>query len=154
MPCKCQSLLYVHKHLKNKFLLFIYLFILDCPVLHLGLWALCEGRSLAALCGSSCCGAEDLGVQASAVAMHRRSCPTLHGFFLDQRLNPCPLQIEPMSPGLAGRFLSTGPPGKSSQTFKLRNIIFKNLKKKYKERLRPGMLVNTDSIGMHFKSLS
>ena len=122
--------------------------------LHLGLWAPCEGCSLAALCGFSCCGAEDLGVQASAAVVPRRSCPTVHGFFLDQRSNPCPLQIEPMSPGLAGRFLSTGPPGKSSQTFKLRNITFKNLKKKCKECLRPGMLVNTDSIGMHFKSLS
>ena len=44
-------------------------------------------------------------VGSGAVAL-RLSCSETHGIFLDQGLNPCP-------PALAGRFLTTGPPGKS-----------------------------------------
>ena len=54
--------------------------------------------------GSSCCGAQALGSQASAVAAHwlwamgasvavahGLSCSTARGIFLDQGSNPCPL---------------------------------------------------------------
>ena len=43
----------------------------------------------------------------SLVAAHRLSCPTACRILV-----PCP-GIEPMSPALEGRFLTTGPPGKS-----------------------------------------
>ena len=42
----------------------------------------------------------------SVVVGHRLSCPTAGGVFPDQGANPCP-------PALAGRFLTTGLPGKS-----------------------------------------
>ena len=42
----------------------------------------------------------------SVVGMHGLSCFAACGIFLNQGLNPC-------SPALAGRFLSTGPLGKS-----------------------------------------
>ena len=50
--------------------------------------------------GSSC----DLGLQS---VEHELSCPVACGI-----LFPGP-EIEPMFPALAGRFLTTGPPGKS-----------------------------------------
>ena len=65
-------------------------------------------------CGSSsCCGAQALGTWASGVAAHGlSSCDTwaqmLHGMWN----LPAP-GIEPISPALAGGFLSTAPPGKS-----------------------------------------
>ena len=42
----------------------------------------------------------------SVVGVHGLSCFVACGIFLNQGLNPC-------SPALAGRFLSTGPPEKS-----------------------------------------
>ena len=45
----------------------------------------------------------------SVVEAHRLSCPVACGILI-----PGP-GIEPMSPALAGRFLTTGPPGKSLQ---------------------------------------
>ena len=50
----------------------------------------------------------------SVVAVHRLSCPEARGI-----LAPRP-GIEPMSPALAGRFLTTGPPGKSCLHFLIR----------------------------------
>ena len=47
----------------------------------------------------------------SVVAVHRLSCPEARGILV-----PRP-GIEPMSPALAGRFLTTGPPGKSCLLF-------------------------------------
>ena len=47
------------------------------------------------------------GMQSSVVVMHRLSCPTYCGVLV-----PRP-GIERMSPALAGRFLTTGPQGKS-----------------------------------------
>ena len=46
-----------------------------------------------------------------AVVTHRISCSAACGSFLDQGSNPS------MSPALAGRFLSTVPPGKSNTQF-------------------------------------
>ena len=55
-----------------------------------GLPSSCRGR--ASHCGGfSCCGAWALGAQASAVVVHRLSCPAARGIFLDQGSNPCPL---------------------------------------------------------------
>ena len=45
-----------------------------------------------------------LGVRASGVAAHWPSCPEACVIFLDQG------SIEPMSPALAGGFLTSGPP--------------------------------------------
>ena len=56
--------------------------------------------------GLSCCGAWALGTQASAVVAHRLSCSAACGIF------PRP-GIEHVFPALAGRFLTTGPLGKS-----------------------------------------
>ena len=51
------------------------------------------------------------GILGSAVMVHRLSCPPL----VVQNL-PRP-GIEPMSPALAGKFFTTGLPGKSSAVF-------------------------------------
>ena len=75
--------------------------------------------------GFSCCGARALGTQFSVVAAHRLS--SCGSRALELRLSSCGAQalllhgmwdlpgpgIEPMSPALAGRFLTTVPPGKS-----------------------------------------
>ena len=50
----------------------------------------------------------------SVVAVHRLSCPKACGILV-----PRP-GIEPMSPALAGEFLTTGPPGKSCLHFLIR----------------------------------
>ena len=48
----------------------------------------------------------------SLAVVHGLSCPTACEIFPDQRL-----KTEPLSPVLAGGFLSTGPPGKSTCRF-------------------------------------
>ena len=65
--------------------------------------------------GLSCCGAWALGTQASAVVAHRLSCSAACGIF------PRP-GIEHVFPALAGRFLSTVPPGKSCLFYSLRSV--------------------------------
>ena len=75
--------------------------------------------------GFSCCGARALGARTSAVAVGRlRSCGSQA---LERRLSSCGAralllcgmwdlpgpEIEPVSPELAGRFLTTVPPGMS-----------------------------------------
>ena len=47
----------------------------------------------------------------SLVVTHRLSCPLAYGILI-----PRP-GIEPVSPVLEGRFLTTGPPGKSPRRF-------------------------------------
>ena len=56
-----------------------------------------------------CCGTHALhcGVHASLVVAHRLSCPAACGILIPQP------GIEPMSPALEGRFLTSGPPRKS-----------------------------------------
>ena len=94
---------------------FIYLFIYGCVgslLLRAGsLWLWRAGATLrcgarASQCsGFSCCGARALGAWASVVVAHGLSCSAACGNV------PGP-GLEPVSPALAGRFLTTAPPGK------------------------------------------
>ena len=62
----------------------------------------------------SCCGAWNLGARASVDAAHGlSSCGTRASLLPGMWDLPGP-GIEPMSPALAGGFLTTEPPGKSS----------------------------------------
>ena len=81
----------------------------------LSLLAASRGYFLAAACGllisvaslrGEACGEWALELAGSVVVARRLSCSEACGIFLDQRANP--------SPVLAGGFLTTGPPGKSS----------------------------------------
>ena len=79
------------------------------------------------LCGFSCCGARALGTRASVVVAGGLSSCGL--WALEHRLSSCGTQalllrgmwdlprpgLEPVSPALAGRFLTTEPPGKPGQ---------------------------------------
>ena len=123
-------------HFFNVFLIikFIYLCIFGCIESSL----LCTGilqlqRAEATLrCGArascggfSCCGAWALGTQASVVVACRLS--SCGSWALERRLSSCGARaqllrgmwdlpgpgLEPVSPALAGRFLTTAPPGKS-----------------------------------------
>ena len=78
---------------------------------------------------SLCCGAWPLGMQASVVVAHGLSSRGLQA--LECKLSSCGTQaylfhgmwdlprpgFEPLSPALAGRFLTTIPPGKPSNSF-------------------------------------
>ena len=118
---------------------FIYLFIFGC----VGSLLLCAGflqlwqagatlhcGVRASHCGGfSCCGARALGAWASVVVAFRLS--SCGSRALEHRLSSCGawasllcsmwdlpgLGIEPMTPALAGGFLTTAPPGKSPHTF-------------------------------------
>ena len=87
--------------------------------------------------GFSCCGAPALGTWASVVVAHRLS--SCGSWALDRRLSsygaralllrgmwdlPGP-GLEPVSPALAGGFLTTAPPGKSKNCFL--DMIFRTL---------------------------
>ena len=75
------------------------------------------------------CGARALGVWASVVVAPRLS--SCGSWALQRRLSSCGTQallfhdvwdlprpgLEPMSPAVAGRFLTTAPPGKSNDSF-------------------------------------
>ena len=89
----------------------------------------CGGVWASHCCGFSCCGAWALGVQASVTVAHGlRSCGS---WALEHRLSSCGARayllhgmwdlpgpgFEPMSPALAGGFLTTVPPGKSDKKF-------------------------------------
>ena len=116
------------------FILFTYLFIFGC----IGSSLLCAGflqlwrvgttlccSALASRCGGlSCCGAWALGAQASVVVARRLSSCGLQA--LEHKLSSCSARaqllrgmwdlprpgLEPVSSALAGRFLTTAPPGK------------------------------------------
>ena len=93
--------------------------------LHCGAWASHCG-------GFSCCRAQALGTQASVVVAHGLS--SFGSRALEQRLSSCGTRayllrgmwdlprpgLEPMSPALAGRFLTTAPPGKSHLFFSIK----------------------------------
>ena len=132
------SLRMFHAHLKRRCILllfffnkFIYLFIYGSLLLHAGFLQLlrvggysslrCAGFSLG---GFSCCGARALGAWASVVvALRLSSCGSRA---LERRLSISGAQAEllrgmwdlpgpglkPVSPALAGRFLTTAPPWK------------------------------------------
>ena len=115
--------------------LFIHLFIFGCvgsSLLHAGgflwLWqagALHCGAQASHCGGFSCCRTWALGARASVVVAHGLS--SCGSRALERRLSSCGLRawllrgmwyppgagIEPMSPALAGRLLTTAPPGKS-----------------------------------------
>ena len=63
--------------------------------------------------GLSCCGAQALGVQASVVVACGLSSCGSQASLLRGMWDLPGLGIEPMSPALAGGFLTTAPPGKS-----------------------------------------
>ena len=95
--------------------------------LHWVFIAACRLSLVAASGGFSCCGAQALGVRASAVvAWGLSSCGSQA---LEHRLSSCGAQLlcsmwdlpgpglKAMSPALAGRFLTSVPPGKSLTYF-------------------------------------
>ena len=81
-------------------------FIFESLLLQVGATLGCGARA-SPWGGFSCC-ARALGVWASAVVVPRPSCSMVCAILLDQGSNPC-------FPALAGRFLSTVPPGKSQK---------------------------------------
>ena len=81
-------------------------FIFGSSLLHVGATLHCRARA-SPWGGFSCCGAHALGVRASVVGP-RPSRSMVSAILLDQGSNPC-------FPALAGRFLSTMPPGKSQK---------------------------------------
>ena len=107
-------------------ILFIYLFIFINLVIYLFLAALgLHCGAWASHCGGfSCCGAWVLGTWASVVVTRRLS--NCGSRALEHRLSSCGTRayllrgmwdlsgpgLEPVSPALAGRFLTTAPPGK------------------------------------------
>ena len=123
----------------NLFILIYFIFFLGC----IGFSSLCAGflqlqRAGATLCcsarashcgGFSCCGARALGVWASVVVAHGLSSCGLRA--VECRLSSCGSRaqllhgmwdlpgpgIEPVSPALAGGFLTTVPPGKPRSPF-------------------------------------
>ena len=72
-----------------------------------GTWALERTGSVVVACRLSTSGTWALERTGSVVVACRLSCPVACGILV-----PLP-GIEPMSPALQGRFLTTGPPGKS-----------------------------------------
>ena len=123
------------KFYKTKKFFLIYLFIFGCvgsSLLHTGFLQLQQaGATLrcgvwSSHCsGFSCCGAQALGTWASVVVS--RGLSSCGSRALEHRLSSCGTWaqllcgmwdlpgpgIEPMSPALAGGFLTTVPPGKS-----------------------------------------
>ena len=102
------------------FYLFIFLASLDlrCFVY---IFLSCSKWELLSICGTwasyrpsfSCCRVQALELmssRASGVVAHRLSCPATCGILVPGS------GIEPVSPALAGRFLTIGPPGKSQYT--------------------------------------
>ena len=89
--------------------------------------------------GLSCCGARALGAQASEVVGHRLSSCGL--WALEHGLSSCGTRayllrrtwdlpgpgLEPVSPALAGGFLTTAPPGKSQCMLFLSSLSFLHL---------------------------
>ena len=122
------------------FILFIYLLLIfgcvESSLLHTGFLQLWRAGATLRCCaqashcgGSSCCRAQALGVRASVVVAHGlRSCGSQA---LERRLSTCGAQaqllysmwylprpgLKPVSPALAGGFLTTAPPGKPNRCF-------------------------------------
>ena len=96
---------------------------------------LCCGVQASHYGGFSCCGAWALGTRASVVAAHGLSSCGLRA--LDRRLSSCGAQasllhgmwdlpragIEPVSPALAGRFLTSEPPREVPVDFLMMAIL-------------------------------
>ena len=137
------------------FIYFLNLFIFGCIgslSLHAGFLQLCRaGANLcsgarASHCGGfSCCRAWALSARASVVVEHGLS--SCGSWALEHRLSSCGSRaqllrsmwdrpgpgIEPVSPALAGRFLTIVPPGKSLQlNILIRNMLMSNTLNKKK----------------------
>ena len=63
--------------------------------------------------GFSCCGAWGLGLSVSGVVAHGLSSSDTWAELLHGMWDPPRTEIKPVSPELAGRLSTTGPPGKS-----------------------------------------
>ena len=89
----------------------VYLFLFGCAgsLLLGGLFFGCGEWGLLSSCSAQAShrGGFSRCVRASVLAVHRLSCPMVHGIFPDQ---------EPVYPALAGRFFTTEPPGKPGPT--------------------------------------
>ena len=123
--------IYTHTYILFFFLLFFWLRWVFVTAHGLSLVAASRGCSSlrASRCGGfSCCRARALGTRAPVVAAHGLSSCGL--WALDHRLSSCGAWalllhgmwdipgpgLEPMSPALAGGFLTTAPPGKLQYT--------------------------------------
>ena len=127
------------------FSLQLFFFFLAVLGLRCCAWAFCScgerGLRFVALCGAShcggfsCCGVRALGTQASVVVARRLS--SCGSRALERRLSSCGAWaqllrsvwdlpgpgLEPMSPALAGTFLTTVPPGKPSTAI-LESLVY------------------------------
>ena len=85
---------------------------------HAGSFIVVRGLlSLVAACGLQSAQAQQLQRVGSLVVACGLSCPVTCGILVS------PPGIEPMSPALEGRFLTTGPPGKSLSLYFLDNVL-------------------------------
>ena len=106
---------------------FSYLFILFLSVLGL----LCGAQ--ASHCGGfSHCEARDLRVRASVVVEHGLSSCSTQAQLLHGMWDPSGPGLEPVSPALAGGFLTTAPPGKPTLMFLKTLFLEKSPKEKKK----------------------
>ena len=141
-PCTIQ---YIFVFLLFYFLKKFYLFIFYCvgsSLLRAGFLQLWRARATlhcgarASHCsGFSCCGARALGAWVSVIVAHRLSSCGLRA--LECRLSSCGARaqllhgmwdlprpgLEPMSPALAGGFLTTAPPGKPAYLFYTQQFV-------------------------------
>ena len=110
-----------------KFIYLIYLFLTELG-LHCCTWAFSSCGERASHCGGfSCCGARALGMRASVVvARGLGSCGSRAQLLRGTWDLPGP-GLEPVSPSLAGGFLTTAPPGKSSLSLFLTLYILERL---------------------------
>ena len=94
-----------------------------CDFIYFGLLSSCRARRLLSSCsarvshcgGFSCCRAQALGRglgTCSSLALEHRCSSWAHGLLLSSMWNLPGSGIKPISPALAGRFLTTEPPGK------------------------------------------
>ena len=80
----------------------------------LQLWL--AGATLQLHCWASNCDSTGPRHMGSVLVLHGLSSPVACGIFLDQRSNP-------LSPALAGGFLTIGPPGKSQNSLHFKSLI-------------------------------
>ena len=95
--------------------LFIYFFVFVFYLFLAVLGLRCS--AWASHCGGfSCCGSRALGAWASVVVAHRLSSCGARAYLLHSMWYLPGPGIEPVPPALAGRFLTTVPPGKSLES--------------------------------------
>ena len=90
-------------------------------------WVFVAACGLLIVVASLCCRAQALGTRASAaVARRLSSCGARASLLCGMWDLPGP-RLEPMSPALAGGFLTTASPGKSWKMFSIFNSIIKHI---------------------------